>query len=160
MYMIVSFLFFGVGGVEALLMRAQLAQPNGTVLSPEAYDQLLETMALESALVDYPGKHIVRELQSLGLALRASFHHAQEALLDEPLEGRSWRLDAEFEQFSLGASELDAVAKTGSREQLLFDEFAHRLHLRLVETVGVEVTQDAFAALLEQRLTYFRQWGS
>ena len=117
-------------------------------------------MALESALVDYPGKHIVRELQSLGLALRASFHHAQEALLDEPLEGRSWRLDAEFEQFSFGASELDAVAKTGSREQLLFDEFAHRLHLRLVETVGVEVTQDAFAALLEQRLTDFRQWGS
>src|SRR5260221_9641972 len=31
--------FFAVGGLEALLIRAQLAQPNGQVLSPEAYNQ-------------------------------------------------------------------------------------------------------------------------
>jgi cytochrome c oxidase subunit 1 len=32
--------FFLVGGVEALLIRAQLAQPNGTVLSAETYNQV------------------------------------------------------------------------------------------------------------------------
>jgi cytochrome c oxidase subunit I len=31
--------FFFIGGVEALLIRAQLAQPNGQVLSEEAYNQ-------------------------------------------------------------------------------------------------------------------------
>src|SRR5437879_3650959 len=31
--------FFAIGGLEALLIRAQLAQPNGQVLSPEAYNQ-------------------------------------------------------------------------------------------------------------------------
>src|SRR5206468_4761422 len=33
--------FFGVGGIEALLMRTQLAGPNGHVLSPSAYNQLM-----------------------------------------------------------------------------------------------------------------------
>jgi cytochrome c oxidase subunit 1/cytochrome c oxidase subunit I+III len=40
MYLVASLIFFGVGGGEALLMRAQLAQPNETLLSPEAYDQI------------------------------------------------------------------------------------------------------------------------
>ncbi len=40
MYLISSFLFFVVGGFEALLMRTQLAQPNATFLSPEAYNQI------------------------------------------------------------------------------------------------------------------------
>src|SRR5262245_42785660 len=31
--------FFGLGGLEALLIRSQLAQPNGQVLSPERYNQ-------------------------------------------------------------------------------------------------------------------------
>ncbi|MBW8825373.1 MAG: cytochrome c oxidase subunit I [Acidobacteria bacterium] len=31
--------FFAIGGLEALLIRAQLAQPNGQVLSPERYNQ-------------------------------------------------------------------------------------------------------------------------
>jgi cytochrome c oxidase subunit I len=35
-----SFIFFLLGGIEALLIRLQLAQPNGTVLSAEAYNQL------------------------------------------------------------------------------------------------------------------------
>jgi len=33
--------FFGAGGVEALLIRTQLAGPNGKVLSPEAFDQVM-----------------------------------------------------------------------------------------------------------------------
>ena len=40
MYLLVTFAFFIVGGVEALLMRTQLAVPNNTFLGPEAYNQL------------------------------------------------------------------------------------------------------------------------
>jgi cytochrome c oxidase subunit I len=40
MYLVITLLFFGVGGVEALLMRTQLAQPGLNVLSPEAYNQI------------------------------------------------------------------------------------------------------------------------
>src|SRR5690348_3835650 len=38
-YLVTSFLFLLLGGVEALVMRVQLAQPNATVLSPEQYNQ-------------------------------------------------------------------------------------------------------------------------
>lgn len=40
MYLITTLFFFLVGGVEALLMRIQLAQPGNTFLSPEAYNQI------------------------------------------------------------------------------------------------------------------------
>jgi cytochrome c oxidase subunit I len=39
LYLINSFTFFVIGGILALLMRAQLAQPNGHVLSAHAYNQ-------------------------------------------------------------------------------------------------------------------------
>ncbi|GGD91551.1 hypothetical protein GCM10011515_09030 [Tsuneonella deserti] len=39
-YMITSFVFLILGGLEALVMRIQLAQPNATTLSPEQYNQL------------------------------------------------------------------------------------------------------------------------
>ena len=39
MYGATSLAFLAVGGLEALLIRAQLAQPDGQVLSPEAYNQ-------------------------------------------------------------------------------------------------------------------------
>ncbi|MCU1373439.1 MAG: putative cytochrome c oxidase subunit I/subunit [Actinomycetia bacterium] len=39
MYGAAALVFLGIGGLEALLIRAQLAQPNGQVLSPEAYNQ-------------------------------------------------------------------------------------------------------------------------
>ncbi len=39
MYLITGFFFFMVGGMEALLIRTQLAVPNGRVLSPEEYNQ-------------------------------------------------------------------------------------------------------------------------
>src|SRR5205814_6577469 len=39
-YMVTAFFFFLVGGVDALLIRTQLAQPNGKVLSPEMYNQI------------------------------------------------------------------------------------------------------------------------
>jgi cytochrome c oxidase subunit 1/cytochrome c oxidase subunit I+III len=39
-YMITAFVLFLLGGVEALLLRTQLAAPNLHVLSPEAYNQL------------------------------------------------------------------------------------------------------------------------
>jgi len=41
MYFFVTFLFFIVGGVEALIMRTQLAQPNGTIVTPEVYNGLV-----------------------------------------------------------------------------------------------------------------------
>jgi cytochrome c oxidase subunit I len=40
MYMCTGFFFFLVGGIEALLIRTQLAVPNNTVLSPDAYNQV------------------------------------------------------------------------------------------------------------------------
>ena len=41
MYLVTTFVFFMLGGVEALLMRVQLAEPNNTLLSGEHYNQLL-----------------------------------------------------------------------------------------------------------------------
>ena len=40
LYGVTAFIFFLVGGVEALLIRLQLAKPNGTVLSADAYNQV------------------------------------------------------------------------------------------------------------------------
>jgi len=39
MYGGTALVFFAIGGLEALLIRAQLARPNGQVLSPQAYNQ-------------------------------------------------------------------------------------------------------------------------
>ncbi|MGH2748264.1 MAG: cytochrome c oxidase subunit I [Actinomycetota bacterium] len=39
LYCVTAFVFFLVGGLEALAIRTQLAQPDGTVLSPEVYNQ-------------------------------------------------------------------------------------------------------------------------
>src|SRR5690348_11033854 len=39
-YLVTSFIFLILGGLEAAVMRAQLAQPNETLLSPEQYNQL------------------------------------------------------------------------------------------------------------------------
>src|SRR4051812_3036310 len=40
MYGVVAFFFFGIGGIEALLIRLQLATPNGKVLSADLYNQV------------------------------------------------------------------------------------------------------------------------
>src|SRR5713226_9520602 len=40
MYITTGFFFFMAGGLEALLIRTQLAVPNGKVLSPEIYNQI------------------------------------------------------------------------------------------------------------------------
>jgi cytochrome c oxidase subunit 1 len=40
MYMVAAFTFFLIGGVEALLIRLQLARPNGAILSASVYNQL------------------------------------------------------------------------------------------------------------------------
>jgi cytochrome c oxidase subunit I len=40
MYIVTAFFFFLVGGVDALLIRTQLAEPNGKVLTPEIYNQI------------------------------------------------------------------------------------------------------------------------
>jgi cytochrome c oxidase subunit I len=40
MYMVLTFGFFILGGVEALLMRLQLAQADNTLLDPQTYNQL------------------------------------------------------------------------------------------------------------------------
>ncbi|ONE04337.1 cytochrome c oxidase subunit I, partial [Burkholderia pseudomallei] len=39
-YIVTAFAFLLAGGAEALVMRIQLAQPNGTLLNPEQYNQL------------------------------------------------------------------------------------------------------------------------
>ena len=40
MYGVVAMVFFFIGGFEALLIRAQLAQPDGTILSADKYNQM------------------------------------------------------------------------------------------------------------------------
>jgi cytochrome c oxidase subunit 1 len=40
MYMVTTFVFFILGGVEALLIRLQLGVPNNTLVSPQIYNQL------------------------------------------------------------------------------------------------------------------------
>ncbi len=40
MYLVTGFFFFLVGGMEALLIRTQLAAPGGKVLNPEEYNQV------------------------------------------------------------------------------------------------------------------------
>ena len=46
LYGVTAFIFFLIGGVEALLIRAQLAVPNGGVIDPELYNQLFTMHAL------------------------------------------------------------------------------------------------------------------
>ena len=41
MYMVAAFVFFLVGGVEALLMRIQLGVPDNTFLTPERYNEIM-----------------------------------------------------------------------------------------------------------------------
>src|SRR5262249_37842761 len=43
MYLFATLAFFLAGGIEALLMRTQLAQPNGHVVSPGTFDELFTT---------------------------------------------------------------------------------------------------------------------
>src|ERR1700761_5405722 len=40
MYFFTALALFGLGGVEALLIRTQLIGPNGHLLSPQAYDEV------------------------------------------------------------------------------------------------------------------------
>src|SRR5688572_32942253 len=40
LYLFATFLFFVLGGVEALIMRLQLAQPDSTLVNPETYNGL------------------------------------------------------------------------------------------------------------------------
>jgi cytochrome c oxidase subunit I len=39
-YIVTAFAFFALGGLEALVMRAQLARPDGHLVSPDLYDQI------------------------------------------------------------------------------------------------------------------------
>jgi cytochrome c oxidase subunit 1/cytochrome c oxidase subunit I+III len=39
-YLVTAFIFLLIGGIEALIMRVQLARPNAAILTPEQYDQL------------------------------------------------------------------------------------------------------------------------
>ncbi|HEY4896608.1 MAG TPA: cytochrome c oxidase subunit I [Solirubrobacteraceae bacterium] len=40
MYMVTTFVFFCLGGVEALMIRLQLGSPNNTLVTPQTYNQL------------------------------------------------------------------------------------------------------------------------
>jgi cytochrome c oxidase subunit I len=63
LYGVTAFIFFIIGGLEALLIRLQLAQPNGTVISAETYNQMftmhgttmvfLAVMPLSAAFFNY-----------------------------------------------------------------------------------------------------------
>src|SRR5438874_6003036 len=41
LYLVTTFVFFILGGIEALMMRLQLSEPNNTLLSDQHYNQLL-----------------------------------------------------------------------------------------------------------------------
>ena len=40
LYGVTAFVFFLIGGIEALAIRAQLAQPDGQILDADLYNQL------------------------------------------------------------------------------------------------------------------------
>src|ERR1700722_20453732 len=40
LYLLTALFFFAVGGIEALLIRVQLALPNNTFLSPDTFNQI------------------------------------------------------------------------------------------------------------------------
>ena len=40
LYLVTALTFFAIGGIEALLLRVQLSQPNNTFVSAETYNQL------------------------------------------------------------------------------------------------------------------------
>ena len=40
LYLVTALFFFGVGGIEALLIRLQLAHPNSKLLAPDTYNQI------------------------------------------------------------------------------------------------------------------------
>jgi cytochrome c oxidase subunit 1/cytochrome c oxidase subunit I+III len=40
-YLVTALVFLVLGGIEAMFIRAQLAQPNGTVLGPDAYNKVM-----------------------------------------------------------------------------------------------------------------------
>ena len=42
-YIVTAFIFLAIGGLEALVMRMQLAGPNLSLLTPEQYNQLFST---------------------------------------------------------------------------------------------------------------------
>ena len=42
-FLITAFVWFGLAGVLAALMRLQLARPNSTLISPDLYNQLVTT---------------------------------------------------------------------------------------------------------------------
>ncbi|HEY6452814.1 MAG TPA: cbb3-type cytochrome c oxidase subunit I [Steroidobacteraceae bacterium] len=42
-YIVTAFIFLALGGIEALVMRLQLAGPNQALLTPDQYDQLFST---------------------------------------------------------------------------------------------------------------------
>src|SRR5437868_13569769 len=42
-YIVTAFIFLLAGGIEALLVRFQLAQPNNTLLGPDGYNKMFTT---------------------------------------------------------------------------------------------------------------------
>ena len=50
LYMVTTFVFFILGGVEALLMRLQLSVPNNNLVTPEVYNQLLHAARHDDGL--------------------------------------------------------------------------------------------------------------
>src|SRR4051812_50222017 len=42
-YIVTAFIFFILGGIEALLMRLQLAHPESHILNPDQYNQIFTT---------------------------------------------------------------------------------------------------------------------
>jgi len=42
-YIVTAFVFLALGGIEALIMRLQLAGPNLSLLTPEQYNELFST---------------------------------------------------------------------------------------------------------------------
>ena len=57
LYMATTLVFFAAGGVEALLMRIQLAFPNNHFVSPDAYDQLFPMQPGDSLFFDADAPH-------------------------------------------------------------------------------------------------------
>ena len=61
LYLFATFLFFILGGVEALIMRLQLAQPNNTLVTPDQYTAWYDRQA---SAIEASGKALAEQRKS------------------------------------------------------------------------------------------------
>ena len=80
MYGVTAMFFFVIGGAEALLIRIQLATPNGTLLSPDVYNQVFTIECVSVLLLAIKSVKYF-SLQTDLMALKGTLYRAVQDLV-------------------------------------------------------------------------------